>query len=105
MTDFSSLISADKGQQARGIHLVDAAGHDNWLKGQSPRARRKGPRITGLGSGAGESDCAVEMSDLESRSGRLNPPGLEPIQGVRRTSPKSVSVPGEGSHGTAALPR
>lgn len=39
MTDFSTLLTADKGQTARNIHLVDAAGHDDWLKAQSPRAR------------------------------------------------------------------
>src|SRR3954469_5868444 len=32
MTDFSSLLAADRGQQARPIHLVDKDGFAAWLK-------------------------------------------------------------------------
>jgi leucyl aminopeptidase len=32
MTDFSSLIVADRGQNAAPIHLVDKAGFDGWVK-------------------------------------------------------------------------
>jgi leucyl aminopeptidase len=32
MTDFSSLLAADRGEKARPIHLVDKAGFDAWLK-------------------------------------------------------------------------
>ena len=32
MTDFASLLVADRGQKARSIHLVDKAGFDAWLK-------------------------------------------------------------------------
>jgi len=32
MTDFSSLLAADRGQKARLIHLVDKNGFDAWLK-------------------------------------------------------------------------
>src|SRR3954464_11089493 len=32
MTDFSSLLIADRGQKARPVHLVDKAGFDAWLK-------------------------------------------------------------------------
>ncbi len=39
MTDFSSLLQADKGQAAHDIHLVDAAGYDDWLKDQPDRVR------------------------------------------------------------------
>lgn len=39
MTDFKALLVPDRGQPARAIHLVDAAGHDDWLKHQPPRHR------------------------------------------------------------------
>jgi leucyl aminopeptidase len=39
MTDFSMLLVADKGQPARSIYLVDAAGYDDWLKRQPERHR------------------------------------------------------------------
>ena len=32
MTDFASLIVADRGQNARPIHLVDKNSFDGWLK-------------------------------------------------------------------------
>jgi leucyl aminopeptidase len=32
MTDFASLLVADRGQKARPIHLVDKAGFDAWVK-------------------------------------------------------------------------
>ena len=32
MTDFASLLVADRGQKARAIHLVDKKGFDAWLK-------------------------------------------------------------------------
>ncbi|MBW8743130.1 MAG: leucyl aminopeptidase family protein [Sphingomonas sp.] len=39
MTDFASLIVADRGQAARSITLVPRTGFADWLKGQPPRAR------------------------------------------------------------------
>ena len=39
MTDFASLLVADRGQPARPIHLVDKAGFEEWLKGQPERVR------------------------------------------------------------------
>ena len=32
MTDFASLLAADRGQKARPIHLVDKSGFEAWLK-------------------------------------------------------------------------
>jgi leucyl aminopeptidase len=32
MTDFASLLAADRGQKARAIHLIDKHGFDVWLK-------------------------------------------------------------------------
>ncbi|MDL2353499.1 MAG: leucyl aminopeptidase family protein [Pseudomonadota bacterium] len=40
MTDFSALIAADRGQEARSIHLVDKAGFDEWLKKRPADDRR-----------------------------------------------------------------
>ena len=39
MTDFASLLVADRGQRARPIHLVDKGSFDGWLKGR-PAADR-----------------------------------------------------------------
>jgi len=39
MTDFSSLLVADRGQSARSIHLVDKASFDDWAKGRPPEDR------------------------------------------------------------------
>ena len=40
MTDFSALIVADRGQQASPLHLVDAAGFEDWLKTRPAEDRR-----------------------------------------------------------------
>ena len=39
MTDFASLISADRGQPARTLALVTKAGFTEWLNAQPPRVR------------------------------------------------------------------
>jgi leucyl aminopeptidase len=39
MTDFASLLVADRGQKARPIHLVDKASFVDWLKGRSAEDR------------------------------------------------------------------
>jgi len=39
MTDFASLLVADRGQQARLIHLVDKGSFDAWLKGRPAEDR------------------------------------------------------------------
>jgi leucyl aminopeptidase len=39
MTDFTSLIAADRGQPARSLALVAKADFADWLKGQPPRVR------------------------------------------------------------------
>ena len=39
MTDFASLLTADRGQSARAIHLVDKEGFDGWLKSRPAEDR------------------------------------------------------------------
>lgn len=39
MTDFSTLLQPDQGQDARTIHVVGKPDFDEWLKAQPPRAR------------------------------------------------------------------
>src|SRR6476659_8189168 len=39
MTDFASLLVADRGQKARLIHVVDKASFADWLKGRSAEDR------------------------------------------------------------------
>lgn len=40
MTDFSTLLKADRGQAAQTIHVVDAASWDDW-KAKQPQSRRE----------------------------------------------------------------
>src|SRR5215207_1683998 len=39
MTDFSSLLIADRGQKSRPIHLVDKSNFAEWVKGRPPEDR------------------------------------------------------------------
>jgi leucyl aminopeptidase len=39
MTDFTALLSADRGQAARPIHLVDKAGFEAWIKKRTAEDR------------------------------------------------------------------
>jgi len=39
MTDFASLLAADRGQNARPIHLVDKNSFASWLKERPPEDR------------------------------------------------------------------
>ncbi len=39
MTDFASLLVADRGQKARLIHLVDKDSFEAWAKGRPPEDR------------------------------------------------------------------
>ena len=39
MTDFSSMLIADRGQPASTLHLIRTSEHDAWLAAQPPRAR------------------------------------------------------------------
>ncbi len=38
--DFSALLQPDRGQPARTVHLIDAAGLDGWLARQTPATRQ-----------------------------------------------------------------
>src|SRR3954449_10834013 len=39
MTDFTTLLAADRGQSARPVHLVDKDSFAGWLKGRPPEDR------------------------------------------------------------------
>src|SRR3954447_12981347 len=39
MTDFTTLLTADRGQSARPVHLVDKDSFAGWLKGRPPEDR------------------------------------------------------------------
>ena len=41
MTDFASLLVADRGQKARLIHLVDKDSFDGWAKGRGQATRER----------------------------------------------------------------
>ena len=79
MTDFASLLLADRGQTAHSIHLVDKASFADWLKGQ-PQARRNflaAQRFDGKtafqsavmpGDGPGEFDVVTTVANADSLS-------------------------------------
>lgn len=54
MTDFNSLIAADRGQQARAIHLVDKKSYEDWAKRRpaEDRALLEAHRFDGKSEGA-----------------------------------------------------
>ena len=54
MTDFASLLAADRGQAARPIHIVDKSGFDSWLKSRpaEDRALLQALRFDGKTEGA-----------------------------------------------------
>ena len=39
MIDLKAILAPDRGQPAHAIHIVDAGGHDDWLRQQPPRHR------------------------------------------------------------------
>ena len=54
MTDFTTLIAADRGQQARTIHLVDKTSFEDWVKRRpgEDRALLQAHRFDGKSEGA-----------------------------------------------------
>jgi leucyl aminopeptidase len=69
MTDFASLLIADRGQPAHILHLVDKASFEDWLKAQPERVRAtvSAQRFTGKGyelailPGKGADDWSVAL--------------------------------------------
>ena len=66
MTDFSSLIVADRGQNAAPIHLVDKAGFDGWVKKRpaEDRARPHAASVTTHVAPAPPDSVRVDNSHL-----------------------------------------
>ena len=78
MTDFASLLIADRGQKARPIHLVDKGSFADWAKGRSPadRALLEAQRFDGktgfasvlLPAGDGEFEVVSAVADAAELS-------------------------------------
>jgi len=78
MTDFASLLIADRGQKARPIHLVDKNTFPDWVKGRSAgdRALLKAQRFDGktafasvlLPAGDGEFEVVSTVADAAKLS-------------------------------------
>ena len=77
MTDFASLLVADRGQTARPIHLVDKDSFDDWLKRRpaEDRALLAAHRFDGKTAGASvilprgdEFEVVVAVKDAASLS-------------------------------------
>ena len=80
MTDFASLLHADRGGPAHTIHLVDKNGFGDWLKKQSParRAFLKAQRFEGktpfqLAILGGESHDGFEVVSTVANVSELSP--------------------------------
>ena len=88
MTDFASLLVADRGQKARPIHLVDKDGFDAWLKKRpaEDRALLEAHRFDGKKPRLRRScrAAATSRSWARSRKHRRCRPGASP------SSPRSL---------------
>ncbi|WP_315760531.1 leucyl aminopeptidase family protein [Sphingomonas sp. Y38-1Y] len=79
MTDLKATLSPDRGQPARTLHLVDTAGHDEWLRHQPPRhraaliAQRFKPNAGSLAILPGEAAEAWSAVIGVARAGALTP--------------------------------
>ncbi len=78
MTDFSSLLAADRGQKARAIHLVDKSTFDDWAKGRNADDRalleahrfdgKKGYASVILPRSDGDFEVVAAVADVEALS-------------------------------------
>jgi leucyl aminopeptidase len=88
MTDFASLIAADRGQPARSIALITKDSLPEWLKRQTPRAR-----------------CAIEAARFEAKADSLVIlPGEEPDQWSAATGSDGAGGPWVLAAAAAKLP-
>ena len=104
MTDFASLIAADRGQAARIVTLVAKAEFADWLKGQPPRARAavEAARFEGKPDSLVilPGDAAEEWSVAVGTDGTNGPWGL--ANAAARLPEGSYRL-AEGAPGDAAL--
>jgi len=106
MTDFATLLVADRGQPAHSIHLVDKTSFEDWLKAQPERVRAAvaAQRFKGKGfelailPGEGADDWSVALG--VANADELSPWCLAKAGG---TLPDGIYRLAEGTPGPAAL--
>jgi leucyl aminopeptidase len=105
MTDFASLLAADRGQKARTIHLVDKTTFGAWAKTRSPedRALLDAHRFDGKTGFA--SAILPRGSGFEVVSAVANAESLSPwcLARLAETLPEGSYRLAEGEPGKAAL--
>lgn len=105
MTDFASLLAADRGQKARPIHLVDEDSFPGWVKGRpEDRALLEAHRFDGK---TGYSSVILPRSggDFEVVSAVANVDELSPwcLAKLPDVLPEGLYRLSEGAPGKAAL--
>ncbi len=106
MTDFASLLAADRGQKARTIHLVDKDGFDAWAKsrGAEDRALLEAHRFDGK-KGFAFVILPRGKDDFEVVSAVKNAASLSPwcLAKLAEALPEGTYRLAEGEPGKAAL--
>lgn len=104
MTDFASLIPADRGQSARTIHLIDKDGLADWLKRRPPedRALLEAQRFTAK---QGSFSALPRGNEFEIVAGVKDPRSLSPwcLAKLAEELPEGTYKLAEGDPGVAAL--
>ncbi|HEX5238918.1 MAG TPA: leucyl aminopeptidase family protein [Sphingomicrobium sp.] len=105
MTDFASLLSPDRGQKARAIHLVGKSGFEGWLKTRPPEDRAL---IEAHRFDAKKAFAFVLLprgGDFEVVSAVLDPSTLSPwdLAKLAENLPEGTYKLAEGEPGTAGL--
>jgi leucyl aminopeptidase len=105
MTDFASLLIADRGQKARTIHLVDKASFGDWLKGRSAEDRALIEAHRFDGKTACASVILPRGGDLEVVSAVADASALSPwcLARLTETLPEGTYKLAHGDPGKAAL--
>nr|NUR37515.1 leucyl aminopeptidase family protein [Sphingomonas sp.] len=105
MTDFASLIAADRGQKARLIHLVDKKGFDAWAKSRpaEDRALLEAHRFDG--KKAGGFAILPRGGDFEAVAAVKDASSLTPwcLAKLAESLPEGAYKLAEGDVGVAAL--
>src|SRR5207253_5674786 len=105
MTDFTTLLAADRGQSARPVHLVDKDSFAGWLKGRPPedRALVEAHRFDGKTGFAYV--LLPRGGDFEVVGAVANAASLSPwcIAKLGESLPEGIYQLAEGEPGKAAL--
>ena len=105
MTEFASLLIADRGQTARPIHLVDKQGFEPWLKKRSAEDRSLIEAMRFDGNTADAFVILPRGADFEVVSAVKNAAELSPwsLAKLGEALPEGTYKLADGEPGNAAL--